>query len=130
MFRPLIPLMALACAAGLTACKSTAEPKPRSATSSVPAGPSRPCASAADFVKAIAAGGSTGMRVDGRITCDHGWAAAYMKQSAGLTDPVWAVLRSTGRHWRLVTYGTDGLCDNPAMRTAPASIKKALGPYC
>ncbi|GAA4619819.1 hypothetical protein GCM10023196_001350 [Actinoallomurus vinaceus] len=68
--------------------------------------------------------------MDGRIVCDHGWAAAHMKNVRGLTDPNWTVLRLRGGKWHLVTYGTDGLCDAPAMGSAPAKVKKALGPYC
>ncbi|GAA0371064.1 hypothetical protein NE235_29400 [Actinoallomurus spadix] len=149
MFRPLIPLAVLACAGGLAACESQDEPKPQSAPSSVPAAstpavsaapgtssaapastPPAPCASAADFLKARAAEGSMEFRVSGRVICDHGWAAAYLKQPAGLTDPAWTVLRNTGGRWHLVTYGTDGLCGAPGMKAAPAKIKKALGPYC
>ncbi|MCO5968434.1 hypothetical protein [Actinoallomurus soli] len=144
MLRPVLPLVVLACALGLAACKSQAESKPQSAASSSPAAsatpstssaapattPSEPCASASDFLTARAAEGSMEFQVSGPVTCDHGWAAAYLKQPAGLTDPAWTVLRNTNGRWHLVTYGTDGLCGAPGMGPAPATVKKALGPYC
>ncbi|MEV0407730.1 hypothetical protein [Actinoallomurus sp. NPDC050550] len=139
MFRPLF-LMVIVCTVGAAACssqtdhhqaaspaptKSSAAPSPSPSPS-----PSDTCASASDFVKELAASGATDFRVDGRIVCDGGWAAAHMKNVRGLTDPNWTVLRLRGGRWHLVTYGTDGLCDGPEMKSAPAKVKKALGPYC
>ncbi|GAB3959347.1 hypothetical protein GCM10029978_006220 [Actinoallomurus acanthiterrae] len=135
MFRPLF-LMVIVCAVGTAACRSQAEhhhaasPAPTKSSAVPSPSPSDACASASDFVKESAAGGATGFRVDGRIVCDGGWAAAHMKNIHGLTDPNWTVLRLRGGRWHLVTYGTDGLCDGPEMKSAPAKIKKALGPYC
>jgi hypothetical protein len=127
VLRPLFPLALLACAGGLAACGGQADPSRHRATSAAPAGP---CASASDFTRLRAGDGARAFRVTGRITCVDGWAAAYLKQSQGLTDPVWTVLRRRGGRWHLVTYGTDGLCDARGMGSAPAAIRKALGPYC
>src|SRR5919205_970752 len=116
VFRPLFCLMVVACAVGSAACRSQAE-HPHAASPSPT--PSDACASASDFVRELGAGGATGFRVDGRIVCDHGWAAAHMKNVRRLTDPNWTVLRLRGGRWHLVTYGTDGLCDGPEMKPAP-----------
>jgi hypothetical protein len=45
-------------------------------------------------------------------------------------DPAHAVVWQVGGKWHGITYGTDGLCTAPGMHSAPAAVKKALGPYC
>jgi hypothetical protein len=144
MFRRLFPLVVLACAGGVAACGSQAghgaasaapttssvAPAPSTSSASPSPSPTESCASASDFVKALDAEGATGFRVDGRIVCEHDWATAHLKHTRQLTDPNWTVLRLRGGRWHLVIYGTDGLCESPGMGSAPAKIKKALGPYC
>jgi hypothetical protein len=74
--------------------------------------------------------GWTDFRVTSRIVCDGGWATTTVEMTKMASDPAHAVLRQVGGRWHAITYGTDGLCDAPDMRPAPAAIRKALGPYC
>ena len=68
------------------------------------------------------------MIVSADVVCQNGWATTRMRYPQA--DPSRVVVRLRHGEVRLVTYGTDGLCDAPEMKTAPAAIKKALGPYC
>jgi hypothetical protein len=140
VLRPLLCLAAIACVAGTAACRSGAD-APRAAPGSPSTGassgppvatrsPVPSCPSAGEFTKAMAAKGWGDYKVTGRIVCDGGWATTTVKVTTVASDPARAVLRQTGGRWRAITYGTDGLCDAPGMRPAPAGVKKALGPYC
>jgi hypothetical protein len=62
--------------------------------------------------------------------CEGGWATTTVGLTTMAADPAHAVVRQTGGTWRGVTYGTDGLCAASGMRSAPPTVKKALGPYC
>jgi hypothetical protein len=140
VFRPLLWLAVIACAAGTASCRSAADPprdvtgspSPRASSSSpiTTPSPGSSCPSAGDFVKAMAAKGWGRYKVTSRIVCAGGWATAAAEVTTVASDPARVVLRSVGGRWRAITYGTDGLCDAPGMRPAPAGIKKALGPYC
>lgn len=133
--RPLMTLSALTCAAALVACGSEAKrPADPAATPSVSA-PGSPVAAAAcprpaEIVKAMDARGWTGYRVRGSVVCEGDWATAAVQQTAVAADPARAVFRRTKGRLRALTYGTDALCDNPAVRPAPQKIKRALGAYC
>jgi hypothetical protein len=142
MFRPLLWLVVLTSVLGTAACRSDADP-PRHVAGSPPPGassgspsttasrPSVPsCPSAEQFITALDTRGWTGFRVTGRIVCDGEWATTTVEATRVVSDPAHAVVRHSSGRWRGVTYGTDGLCDAAGMRTAPASIRKALGPYC
>jgi hypothetical protein len=74
--------------------------------------------------------GWTDYRVTGRVVCAGGWATTTVELTKLASDPAHAVLRHVGGQWRAITYGTDGLCGAPGMRSAPAGIRKALGAYC
>jgi hypothetical protein len=140
VFRPLLCLAVIACAAGTASCRSDAD-TPRGVAGSPSArAPSRSpittpspvssCPSAEEFVKAMATRGWGRYEVTSRIVCVGGWATTAVKVTTVASDPARAVLRNVGGRWRAITYGTDGLCDAPGMRPAPVGIKKALGPYC
>ncbi|WP_345456401.1 hypothetical protein [Actinoallomurus oryzae] len=130
----------MTCACLLAACGSDDEsekPVPSasarstaaSAASSPAAAASPACPSRAQIADAVsAADHSTGVIVSTKIVCQDGWATAPMRYPG--SDPSRAVVRVQGGDVRLVTYGTDGLCESPKMKKAPAEIKKALGVYC
>jgi hypothetical protein len=88
------------------------------------------CPSAEEFIKAMDAKDWTGFRVTGPVVCEGGWATTTVELTKMASDPAHAVVRQVGGKWRGITYGTDGLCTAPGMHSAPAAIKKALGPYC
>jgi hypothetical protein len=142
LFRPAFWAVVVICAGALTGCQSgtkdTADP-PRASTASTPAATSLPpvspsptrddCPSRAQIADALTSeGGLSGVAVSANVTCDGGWATAMIHPLG--TDPARAVVRRTAGRVRLVTYGTDALCEDVAMRRAPSKIKKALGPYC
>jgi hypothetical protein len=140
VFRPSLCLAVLACVLGTAACRSDADPpghaagSPSAGTSSgspvTTPSPVTSCPSAEEFIKAMDAKGWTGFRVTGRIVCDGDWATTTVKMTKVASDTAHAVLRKVGGRWRGIIYGTDGLCDTRGMRSAPADIRKALGPYC
>lgn len=139
-FRPAAVVTVVTCVGLLTACgagdKSEKQPPLGSArpTATVPAtspaaAASTACPSRAQIADAIsAADHSTGVIVSTKVVCQDGWATAPMRYPGA--DPARAVARLQNGEVRLVTYGTDGLCDDPQMKKAPAEIKKALGVYC
>jgi hypothetical protein len=131
----------VACACLPAACGSDDEsekPVPSASARSTAASPaatspaaaaSPACPSRAQIADAVsAADHSTGVIVSTKIVCQDGWATAPMRYPG--SDPSRVVVRVQGGEVRLVTYGTDGLCESPKMKKAPAEIKKALGVYC
>lgn len=125
MFRPLLCLMVLFCAA---ACSSHAAPPAH--LTPTPVASSASCPSPDEIIKAMDSKGWTDFKVTGRIACDAGWAATSVQLTKTASDPARAVVRLVDGKWHGITYGTDGLCQAPGMKTAPASIRKALDPYC
>jgi hypothetical protein len=103
-----------------TAGASAASPTP---------GASAACPSRAEIADAVsAADHSSGVIVGTKVVCRDGWATAQMRYPGA--DPARVIVRRQNGEVRLVTYGTDGLCESPRMKKAPTEIKKALGPYC
>lgn len=72
--------------------------------------------------------GWTGYRVQGHVVCDGDWATAPVRLTTLNADPARAVFRRAGGRLQALTYGTDGLCGAPGVRSAPPKIKHALGP--
>lgn len=136
-WRPAIVATVVTCVGLLTACRSgdeSEQPNPPvaarpTATASPTAAASAACPSRAEIAEAVsAADHSTGVTVSSKVVCRDGWATAPMRYPG--SDPARAVVRLQNGEVRLVTYGTDALCENPRMKKAPAEIKKALGVYC
>jgi hypothetical protein len=100
-----------------------------SSAASPTAGASAACPSRAEIADAVsAADHSSGVIVGTKVVCRDGWATAQMRYPGA--DPARVIVRRQNGEVRLVTYGTDGLCESPKMKKAPTEIKKALGPYC
>ncbi|GAB2822894.1 hypothetical protein GCM10027176_29030 [Actinoallomurus bryophytorum] len=132
-------LAVLAGSVGTAACRSDADPPRTAGTPSTSASSGSPvatpsrspaCPSAREFIKAMDARGWPHYKVTRRIVCDGGWATTTVEVTTVVADPARAVARLVGGRWHAVIFGTDGLCEAPGMRPAPAGIRKALGPYC
>jgi hypothetical protein len=142
-YRPALVAAVLTCAAlmTLTACRSgddhasgagptTAGPSHSASSGAAPAtSPASACPSRTEIAHAVeAADHSTGVVVSANVVCRGDWATAPMRYPG--SDPARVVVRRQQGRVRLVTYGTDGLCQDRKMKQAPAEIKKALGVYC
>ncbi|GAA4619823.1 hypothetical protein GCM10023196_001370 [Actinoallomurus vinaceus] len=128
MFRPLIPLVVLACAGGLVACSGKADPSRQHGVSPSTAAL---CPSAAEVVKLMDAEmNPEKYRVADPVVCDHGWAAAHVQLTTAESDQTQVVLHYTAGQWHGVASGLEGLCHTEDMRGAPAAIREALGSHC
>ncbi|RJL31939.1 hypothetical protein [Bailinhaonella thermotolerans] len=103
---------------------------PRSAATPASGKPSpAACPSPAEIADAVTAyDGSRGVIVSRDITCEGDWATTSMRYPG--SDPARVVVRRQKGELRLVTYGTDALCEGEEMTGVPSKIRKALGDYC
>jgi hypothetical protein len=135
LLRPALVATVVTCAALVAGCHSggkseSAKTPARTTGAAAPPPSADACPTHTELAKALklGAGDPKGVMSPRGIVCRDGWAAIPLRYPG--SDPAWAVIRQKNGRPALVTEGTDGLCEGPEMKNAPAEVKKALGPYC